>query len=130
MKLKSVWKRFTLILAITLFIGACEEPTTSPSPIPDDGRDPTKSYLLVKNFSSQAIYAVYCADSSAATWGDDLLGSEVMVSGSEKEIAVEPATRDIRVDTQATQGTSNGAHEKYGVLFEAGNTVELPLYDP
>jgi hypothetical protein len=123
MKHISVWKLFILILSVIILLGACGD-------VVSDDRDPTKSYLLVKNFSSKSIFAVYCTDSSSATWGDDLLGNELLVSGSEKEIAVEPGMKDIRVDIQTTYGENNGAYEVYEVLFEANNTIELPLYDP
>ncbi|MCK4543039.1 MAG: hypothetical protein KAU17_12460 [Spirochaetales bacterium] len=73
---------------------------------------------MVKNFSSEHIYAIYCTDSSSDTWGADLLGNELLVSGDKKEFAVEPGIKDIRVDTQATHGESKGAYQNFNVLFE------------
>jgi hypothetical protein len=126
MKFLSLLKVIVPILVVTLFLASCKEAALS---LPE-GKDPTKSYLLVKNFSSQPIYAIYCTDSSSDTWGADLLGNELLVSGSEKEFTVEPGIKDIRVDTQATHGESKGAYQDSDVLFEANNTIELPLYDP
>jgi hypothetical protein len=80
-----------LALLATIALAACG---TSD----DDGGVGGDSTLTINNDSSYALIGIYLSPTTSVSWGNDLLGNEVLVPGEVFEVSgIECDTYDIRV---------------------------------
>jgi hypothetical protein len=88
--------------------------------------DPTGSgpaKILIQNHANQSIYYVYMSPAGERSWGDDLLGSNVLARGQTHELTgLTPGTFSIRV-------ADSGGHYKewHEQVLEAGGTYVLEV---
>ena len=71
------------------------EATVSASTI--DSGAPVTIYNDLGNYT---IYYVHCSSSAASSWGDDWLGSEVIIPGDDFTFYVSPGTYDIQLEDE------------------------------
>ncbi len=55
---------------------------------------------IYNDLGNYTVYYVYCSSSSASSWGDDRLGSEVIVPGDSFTFYVNPGTYDIQLEDE------------------------------
>lgn len=107
--------------------GVCEDGETNacsdcaaPEPPPE-----SDASLIVANSSSYDVFYVYLAPCSTSAWGNDILGSDVIIPGYQATWdGIPPGCYDIRAED-----ADAGYWEEYGAGLVAGGTFTWTLHD-
>lgn len=109
-------KRALLLALILAGAAACgkDDPTGPSTP---SGQT---AILDITNSTSVSIWYVRIRDCGASTWGQDLLGADIITAGLGQSFTVSAGCHDVRLETSAA---NNGEAVYTGVNFPAGQII-------
>jgi hypothetical protein len=89
----------------------------------DSGTGPTNTNTLldVTNNSSVSVWLVYVRNCGSQSWGNDLLGADIISPGLGQSFVVTPGCHDVKL---MTNPDVNGELVWMNVNFPAGQVVE------
>ncbi|MGV3708164.1 MAG: hypothetical protein ACO1Q7_04925 [Gemmatimonas sp.] len=106
-----------LISAAALVVTACDGgSSTGPAPAEVEGA------IRIRNDASISVYYAYFKACGTTSWGEDRLGTNVVVPGSSRSLSVPNGCYDVRVRSSNQLGK---LMDKPGVQISGGQTVEV-----
>lgn len=110
MKLRTRWSLGTAMLAL-LLAAACGKDEGGTGPSNNDTR------LDITNNSNVSVFLVFVRDCGTQSWGNDMLGADVIPAGLGQSFIVTPGCHDVRLETSPSNA---GEIQWLNVTFPAG----------
>lgn len=115
--LRSLQRIMATMTVLLVLVSAC-----------DGENDPTgldaRSKVTFINGTDHSVWFVFTRACETSTWGDDLLGAEVIHVGEVKTVSVVPGCKDLRVETDPALA---GAHQWNDMELQPAGTDTLTL---
>lgn len=100
--LRSLQRIMATMTALLVLVSACGGDDDGPTGVG------AKAKVTLVNGTNHSVWYVFSRNCETTTWGDDLLGANVIHVGETKTISVVPGCKDLRVETDPAL---SGSHQ-------------------
>ncbi|MDR2111209.1 MAG: hypothetical protein LBP32_07860 [Spirochaetaceae bacterium] len=139
MKNKFLWHISGIALGLVLSLGACagspeagtaavsaETPAPAGKPGGSGGRLPS---IRITNNTGYTVYFVYVSQADSESWGDDMLGDDVLMNGDSVNITLSRPLSEVSVYDIKLEDKEGDTYTKWDVPVSAGGQIEFTLKD-
>jgi hypothetical protein len=108
-----------IFAAATMLIAACSASESSTGPAAEGA-------IRIRNDASVSVYYAYFKACGTTDWGEDRLGTNVVMPGSSRSLTVPNGCYDVRVRSSNQLGK---LMDQSGVNIQGGQTAEVRVTD-